>query len=55
MFTLILSFLIMQPQGQVIWSIPGTGGIYNAVSTDDMNQDHHPDVLAEYIRAHPDV
>ncbi len=46
MFILILSFLLAQPQGQVLWSIPGTGGIYNAISTADMNQDNHPDVLA---------
>lgn len=54
MFTLILAFLIMQPPGQIIWSIPGTGGIYNAISTDDMNQDNHPDVLAAaYYGAYP--
>ena len=46
MFAIIVSILIMQPQGQIIWSSPGTGGIYNAVPTADMNQDNHPDVLA---------
>lgn len=54
MVLLILSFLIMQPQGQVIWSIPATGGIYNAVPTADMNHDGHPDVLAVvYYGAYP--
>lgn len=54
MLALILSFLIMQPPGQVIWSISGTGGIYNAVPTDDINEDNHPDVLAAvYYGAYP--
>jgi outer membrane protein assembly factor BamB len=46
MFALILSFLIMQPQGQIIWSAQGTGGIYSAIPTYDYDNDGHPDVAA---------
>jgi outer membrane protein assembly factor BamB len=54
MFALILSFLIMQPQGQIIWSAQGTGGIYSAVPTYDYNNDGHPDVAAAaYYGAYP--
>jgi outer membrane protein assembly factor BamB len=54
MFAVILSLLIMQPQGQVIWSAQGTGGIYSAVPTYDYNNDGHPDVVvAAYYGAYP--
>ena len=54
MLTIILSLLIMQPQGQVIWSAQGTGGIYCAIPTYDYNNDGHPDVVAgAYYGAYP--
>ena len=54
MFAIILSILIMQPQGQIIWSAQGTGGIYCAVPTYDYNNDGHPDVVAAaYYGAYP--
>jgi len=54
MFALILSVLIMQPQGQIIWSHQGTGGIYSAVPTFDYNNDGHPDIAAAaYYGAYP--
>ncbi|MCX7785335.1 MAG: PQQ-binding-like beta-propeller repeat protein [candidate division WOR-3 bacterium] len=54
MFVVILSFLIMQPQGEIIWSAQGTGGIYCAVPTYDYNNDRHPDVVAAaYYGAYP--
>jgi outer membrane protein assembly factor BamB len=46
MFALILSLIIMQPQGQIIWSHVGTGGIYSSIPTFDYNNDGHPDVAA---------
>ena len=46
MLALILSVIIMQPQGQVIWSHVGTGGIYSSIPTYDYNNDGHPDVAA---------
>lgn len=54
MFTIILSLLIMQPQGQIIWSAQGTGGIYAAFPTYDYNNDGHPDIIAAaYYGAYP--
>jgi len=46
MFTIMLTLLIMQPQGQIIWSHQGTGGIYSSIPTYDYNNDGHPDVAA---------
>jgi outer membrane protein assembly factor BamB len=54
MLVMILSLLIMQPQGEVIWSAQGTGGIYCAIPTYDYNNDGHPDVVAAaYYGAYP--
>lgn len=50
----MLSILFMQPQGEIIWSAQGTGGIYCAVPTYDYNNDRHPDVVAAaYYGAYP--
>jgi outer membrane protein assembly factor BamB len=44
----------MQPQGQIIWSHQGTGGIYSAIPTFDYDNDGHPDVVAAaYYGAYP--
>ncbi len=54
MLALILSLVIMQPQGQVIWSHVGTGGIYSSIPTCDYDNDGHPDVAAAaYYGAYP--
>ncbi|MEO0091272.1 MAG: PQQ-binding-like beta-propeller repeat protein [candidate division WOR-3 bacterium] len=54
MLVIIMSLLIMQPQGEIIWSAQGTGGIYCAVPTYDYNNDGHPDVVAAaYYGAYP--
>jgi outer membrane protein assembly factor BamB len=44
----------MQPQGQIIWSHVGTGGIYSSIPTFDYDNDGHPDVAAAaYYGAYP--
>lgn len=49
-----VSIVLSQPQGQVIWSRQGTGGIYAAFPTYDYNNDGHPDVItAAYYGAYP--
>ncbi|MEO0076062.1 MAG: PQQ-binding-like beta-propeller repeat protein [candidate division WOR-3 bacterium] len=54
MLIILLSLLITQPQGQIIWSAQGTGGIYCAIPTYDYNNDGHPDVVAgAYYGAYP--
>ncbi len=37
---------LAQPQGQVLWSHPGTDGIYSAVAVSDVDGDTMPDVVA---------
>jgi outer membrane protein assembly factor BamB len=46
MSLLFVILLVTQPQGEVIWSRPDSGGVYHAVATQDINGDLHPDVLA---------
>lgn len=44
----------MQPQGQILWAVQGTGGIYCALPTYDYNNDGHPEVVAAaYYGAYP--
>lgn len=49
-----ISLINAQPQGQIIWSRQGTGGIYAAFPTYDYDNDGHPDIIsAAYYGAYP--
>jgi outer membrane protein assembly factor BamB len=56
MLPLITALLVCQPQGELIWSRPDTGGgIYSSVATRDINGDGHPEVLAvPYYGSYPE-
>jgi outer membrane protein assembly factor BamB len=56
MAPLFLALLVVQPQGELIWSRPDTvGGIYNSVALDDLNHDGHPEIVAvPYYGSYPE-
>jgi len=47
MSLILVALLVTQPQGEIIWSRPDSGGVYRAVATQDIDGDLHPDVVAD--------